>query len=216
MPSPESGRLNLEHARMQGRIIFWRSRSESQRVKAEIVWLYETQRDLSQRLIARMLRVSQPYVARVLKRLLHSGHDIERAIGAEAYEHLRALREARRREHFQAQGAPASLTREAVPFQHDADPPLLADLQSRPVSAQVAAAKAGNAETEYVELGRSTNGEVIELHGSKPPHTLTDDELQSRSPRPVYVPQVTLSARERAELLASGFVYDQCRSFGRR
>src|SRR5215475_6860901 len=45
-------------ARIQGRVRFWRSWSESQRVKAEIVWLQHTKPGLSQRTIARLFHVS--------------------------------------------------------------------------------------------------------------------------------------------------------------
>jgi hypothetical protein len=37
---------------------------------------------------------------------------------------------------------------------------------------------------EYVELGRTTTGEVIEMPGSKPAYALTDNELQSTEQRP--------------------------------
>ena len=84
MPSPQSSRANLDKARTEGHVKFWRSHSESQRVKAEIVWLHETKPGLSQRTIARMFHVSQPYVVRVLKRVLRSGGDIERALGLES------------------------------------------------------------------------------------------------------------------------------------
>src|SRR5208283_3672740 len=109
MPSPESSRRNLEHARRNGRVRVWRPHSESQRIKGDIVWCHETQPDLSQRTIARTFHVSQPYVNKLLKRVRLSSR-IENALGWEAYKHYRERHETQRRAHFQAQGAPASLT----------------------------------------------------------------------------------------------------------
>jgi len=101
MPSPESSRMNLEHARASGRVKIWRPHSESQRIKAGIVLLHETQPNLSQREIARTFRVSQPYVQqKVLKQVLALG--IEKALGPEAYELFRMGLEVKRQEHFQA------------------------------------------------------------------------------------------------------------------
>jgi predicted XRE-type DNA-binding protein len=100
MPSPESSRRNLEHARARGRVRTWRLRSESQRIKAGIVLLHETQPDLSQREIARTFHVSQPYVHDVLKKVREQG--IEKALGVEATGLFRMGMEVRRQEHFEA------------------------------------------------------------------------------------------------------------------
>jgi predicted XRE-type DNA-binding protein len=100
MPSPESSRRNLEHARANGRVRVWRPHSESQRIKARIVLLHETQPDLSQRVIARTFHVSQPYVQKVLKRVRALG--IEKALGEDATELFRAGMEVHRQARFQA------------------------------------------------------------------------------------------------------------------
>jgi hypothetical protein len=195
-------------ARTLGKIIFWRSPSESQRVKADIVWLHETQPELSQRTIARMFHISQPYVARLLKRVRLSGCDIEKALGRESYRRYCDHREAQRREHFEALGGPVSLigesARELRPV-FDAPRPL-------------APTKVETPGTEYVELGRSTNGEVIEIHGSKPASALADGELQQlRNSRPAYVaPASSWVTRFSAKEIAGLYVADQCPSFGRR
>lgn len=184
MPSPESSRRNLEHARRNGRVKFWRTRSESQRIKAEIVVLHQTTAGLSQRVIARTFHVSQPYVAKLLRRVRLLG--FEKALG-EAYEQHRAGMEVKRREHFLAVGGPASLTAESPSYPAPAwafEEPQ----QAQPVSS-VAPEPVKLDDTEYVELVRSTTGEVIEVYGSKPirtapvyvprPHTLTTKEIAS-------------------------------------
>src|SRR5713226_579051 len=144
MPTPESSRRNLEHARSNGQVKFWRTWSESQRIKAEILWLHETQRDLSQRAIARTFQVSQVYVQRVLKRVrLSSG--IEKALGLEAYKHYRDRLEAQRRAHFQAQGGPASLIGEiACQLSPESEPPQ----STEPTAAQARVEALG---VEYVQ-----------------------------------------------------------------
>jgi hypothetical protein len=150
MPSPESNRRNLEDARASGRVIFWRTRGESQRIKGEIVWLHDTKPELSQRAIARTFHVSQPYVAKLLRGVRLLG--VSEALGAESYETYRSLRQTERREHFQNLPAWA---KGAVGVQSPA-----------PTSVAPAATTAG---LEYVELARSTTGEVFELYGSTPP-----------------------------------------------
>jgi hypothetical protein len=198
MPSPEASRRNLEHARNLGRVIYWRSWYESQRVKGDIAWLCHTRRDLSQRAVARMLHVSQPYVARVSKRLRLSA-SIEDALGTEGYCHYRDRMEAERRAHYAAQGAPQSLIGES--------PRESRSLFEEPPS--VAATKSEPPGTVYVELLRTTAGEVVEGYGARP-------SWAPVASSPAYTPQVRLSARERAELLACGAIADQCPSFGRR
>jgi len=100
MPSPESSRRNLELARANGWVKIWRPDSESQRIKAGIVLLHHTNRGLSQRVIARTFRVSQPYVQKLLRRVRVLG--IEKALGPEAYELFRMGLEVKRQQHFQA------------------------------------------------------------------------------------------------------------------
>jgi hypothetical protein len=220
MPSPESNRRNLEHARASGRVIFWRTRGESQRIKGEIVLLHHTKPGLSQRVIARTFHVSQPYVAKLLKRVrLSSG--IEAALGAEAYQHYREGREVERRAHFQAQGGPASLIGDSggnsvqchslawmVPGAIRHVPELASAFDAPHLPAGATGKVDEPAGTEYVELGRSTTGEVVEIHGSKPARTA-----------PVYVPPPRpLTTLEIARLMGTGefSVADQCPSFGRR
>ena len=208
MPSPESSRRNLEHARASGRVKVWRPHSESQRIKADIVWLHETQPEHSQRVIARTFHVSQPYVNKLLKRLRLSSR-IENALGWEAYKHYRERHEAQRREHFKAVGGPASLTAEpSYPestwtFDLGFEEPQ----PSEPISYAAPAAVTEKVDdTEYVELGRSTTGEIIEIYGSKPVRTAA-----------VYVPPPrTLTTREIAAMGTGLSVADQCPSFGRR
>lgn len=100
MPSPESNRRNLEHARRNGRVKVWRPHIESQRIKAGIVLLHDTNPELSQRAIARTFHVSQPRVCDVLKSVRVLG--FEKALGAEAYDLYRAGMEVKRQEQFQA------------------------------------------------------------------------------------------------------------------
>jgi hypothetical protein len=202
MPSPESSRRNLEHAREIGRVKFWRTRSESQRVKAEIALLHHTNAGLSQRVIARTFRVSQPYVQRLLARVRTRG--IEKALGMEAYRHYRKLSDVKRREHFLAVGGPASLTESPWPFNSAGPQPV------EPISCAAPAAAMERvdepARANYVELGRSTTGEIIEMYGSKPARTA-----------PVYVPpQRALTTKEIAAMGPGLSVADQCPSFGRR
>jgi hypothetical protein len=177
MPSPESSRANLEHGRTLGRVIFWRSWHESQRIKAEIVWLHHTKPDLSQRVIARTFHVSQSYVARLLQRVRLRG--IEKALGEEAFEHYRGRMDDSRREHFQAVGGPASLTTpssretERVPVEPQSPAPAswagpglarvghLRELRVQPPRRQPATPKSEDTRAaKYVELARSTSGEV--------------------------------------------------------
>ena len=196
MPSPESSRRNLDKARLLGRVIFWRSRSESQRVKAEIVWLHETKPELSQRVIARTFHVSQPYVARMLKRVRLLG--VEKALGLEASKLYGEYVDSRRRENYD-------------------------DLVSRWSSprpqpeGKVEASE--STEVKYVELIHTRDGQIVQGHDSKPTYALTDSELQQfRQTRPapaVPAPQswvTQFSAKEIAGL----YVADQCPSFGRR
>ncbi len=50
-------------------VIKWRSRGESQRVKAEILQAYFAVPQPSQRAIAQRLHVSQPYVAKLVRKI---------------------------------------------------------------------------------------------------------------------------------------------------
>jgi hypothetical protein len=176
--------MNLERARSTGRVKFWRYRGESQRVKAEIVWLHQMQPQLSQRAIAQRLHCKQPYVARVLKRARLSGCDIEKAIGWEAYEHYKALRDAERTKRHEA------VIAESQHSQGQTTPPPQSDSQGNSVNGD---ARHGSSTdggtipahqkgpTEYVELGRTTTGEVIELRGSAPPYA------QPPAPQPALI-----------------------------
>jgi hypothetical protein len=201
MSSPESSRNNLEHARRLGRVKFWRTRRESQRIKAEIVVMHRNKAELSQRVIARTFHVSQPYVAKLLRRVRVLG--IEKALG-EAYEQYRERMEAKRREHFLAVGGPSSLTAERMSC------PIPAwacevPQQAEPISS-MAPAPVKVDDTQYVELAQSTTGEVIEIYDSKPVRTA-----------PVYTPPSrTLTTREIAAMGPGLSVADQCPSFGRR
>jgi predicted XRE-type DNA-binding protein len=213
MPSPESSRRNLEHARTNGQVKFWRTRGESQHIKAEIVLLYHTNAGLSQRVIARTFHVSQPYVQRLLARVRTRG--IEKALGAEAYEHYRAGMEVKRRKHFQAVGGPASLTAEpsypeltrAFNWAFEEPQPSVPTRYEAPAAAMEKSDEPAG--VKYVELGRSTTGEIIEMHGSKPVRTV-----------PLYAPRPprTLTTKEIAQMMDTGglSVADQCPSFGRR
>src|SRR5215831_11539993 len=152
MPSPESSRRNLNTARIQGRVKFWRSWIESQRTKAELVWLHHTKPALSQRTIARVFHVSQPYVARLLKRVRLSP-SIEEAIGPEAYGHYRECMEAERQAHFQAVGGPASLIGEAPVWARTKGQLYIPE----PSPASTSSACEQPTVTEYVQIGRSTS-----------------------------------------------------------
>jgi len=168
MPSPQSSRANLEHARTLGRVKIWRQRSESQRTKADIVWLHHVNPNLSQQVIGRVLRVSQPYVAKVLRQVRVKG--IRETLGPTGYEHFRERDEAHRRGDT---NNAAFLTQSEVPNQ-------------RPVSTAIAQ---GNAASEYIEILRSPDGQIVEGHGSKPPSAMTDSELrQSLNLDCVYAP----------------------------
>ena len=189
MPSPESSRANLEHARSLGRVKIWRQRSESQRTKADIVWLHHVNPNLSQQVIGRVLRVSQPYVAKVLRRVRVKG--IRGALGPEGYEYFRQCEGAHRRGDNAANFIPPDIAvNTAIP--HDAS-------------------------QGYVEILRSTDGQIVEGYDSKPPSAMTGSELRhSCSPRPAYVPPSSWVKQFTAKEVAGLCVADQCPSFGRR
>ena len=84
MPTPESSCRNLEYARITGRVKFWRKRSESQRLKAEILQAYFAVPRQSQRAVAGRLHCKQPYVAKLFRKIKREG--AEKAVGLEAYE----------------------------------------------------------------------------------------------------------------------------------
>ncbi len=155
MPSPESSRRNLEHARRIGRVKFWRRRPESQRVKAEILQAYFAVPRPSQRAIAQRLRVSQPYVAKLSRKIRREGP--EKAVGPEAYEQYRALRDAELTKRHE--GLVAHWQRS----QGQTTPPSgsSADTSAKPAQQE--------GPTQYVELARTTSGDLFELHGSAPP-----------------------------------------------
>lgn len=138
---------------------FWRSRSESQRVKAEILQAYFAVPRPSQRAVAQSLRVKQPYVNRVIGRIKREGP--EKALGPEAYEQCRALRDAELSVRHEALVAEwqRSLGRTTAPSPQRAE----SHSPAEPKPAQQ------EGPTEYVELVPTTTGEVIELHGSAPP-----------------------------------------------
>jgi hypothetical protein len=159
-------------------------------IKAEIVWLHHTKPDLSQRAIARMFHVSQPYVARLLKRARLSV-GIENAIGLEAYRHYRERIEAQRRAHFQAQGAPASLIGECNACAHELNSAFVEPPQAP--SSSIAAGRDALG-TEYVELGRSTTGEVVEVYGSAP------SWAETAAPALAQKPQASFSQCEHGDL----------------
>ncbi len=135
-------------------MIFWRKRSESQRIKAEIAWLHHTQPELSQRAIAARLHCSQPYVCEVLKSVRQMG--VEEALGPEAYEIYKALRNAELTKRHEA------LVAESQRSRCETTPPR----ESHPADQAEMASQEGP--TEYVELVRTTNDELIELRGSRP------------------------------------------------
>jgi hypothetical protein len=64
-------------------------------------------------------------------------------------------------------------------------------------------------DSEYIELARSTTGEVFELHNSKP------DKPDCNAP--VYVPRLHTLTPKGIVALGPGLnIADQCPSFGRR
>lgn len=75
MPSPEVSRRNLEKARNLGRVKLWRCRDETALIKL-LIWqrCFSSER-LSQRAIGRELRVSQPYVCKVMRKAHTFGLD---------------------------------------------------------------------------------------------------------------------------------------------
>ncbi len=196
MPSPESSRRNLEYARSIGRVKFWRSRGESQRVKAEILQAYFDVPQPSQRAIGQRLHISQPYVTKLIRKIRRDGP--EKALGPEAYRHFTAYRDTELCKRHQSLVAQWQSSLGGTTPLREARPPgnsgSGARTQAKPAQQ--------DGPTEYVELVRSTSGEVIELYGSGP--------LQSTAPRGTLQP--TLSVRERAGL----YVADQLPSFGRR
>lgn len=121
---------------------FWRSHSESQRVKAEILQAYYAVPQPSQRAVAQRLRVSQPYVAKLFSKIRREGP--ERAVGPEAYGLYKKIRDAER------------------PARHEG---LIS--QRRGAVTQVKQAEP-QGPMQYVELARDENGEVIEIYGSRP------------------------------------------------
>jgi len=160
------------------------------------VWCHETQPDLSQRTIARTFHVSQPYVNKLLKRVRLSSR-IENALGWEAYKHYRERHETQRRAHFQAQGAPASLTGDS------GDNPIEAIHVTAPRSRAVILEKVD--ETGVHQFARTTTGEVVEVY---------DSARGCNAPArtgPAYIPP------SRPFMVTKDmYVADQCPSFGRR
>ena len=108
----------------------------------------------SQRVIAQRLRVRQPYVAKLFRKIKREGP--EKAIGPEAYEIYKALRNAELTKRYEA------LVAESQRSRCEMTPPR----ESHPADQAEMARQEGP--TEYVELVRTTTDELIELHGSRP------------------------------------------------
>jgi len=152
MPTPESSCRNLEYARITGRVKFWRKRSESQRLKAEILQAYFAVPRQSQRAVAGRLHCKQPYVAKLFRKIKREG--AEKAVGLEAYEIYKALRDVELTKRHEAliaewqrgQGVPQTESR--LPDETEPIP------QAGP--------------TEYVEWVRTTTGERMPVYGSRP------------------------------------------------
>lgn len=69
MPSAEASRRNLQKARNMGRVLLRRGRDETALIKL-LTWqiCFERSPRPSQRFIARQLRVSQPYICKVMRK----------------------------------------------------------------------------------------------------------------------------------------------------
>jgi hypothetical protein len=174
MPSPESSRSNLEHARSVGHVKFWRSRDESQRVKADILRAYFAVPRPSQRAVAGSLRVSQAYVAKLFRKIRREGR--EKAVGPEADEQYKAFRDVELTNRHEALVAQWQSKRGQTTPPRSPDQAKLEGRQEGP--------------TQYVELGRTTTDEVIELHGSAPTSAHRCDAPQHQH-RPAPAPHPT-------------------------
>jgi len=159
---------------------FWRSRPESQRVKAEILLAYFAVPRPSQRATAARLHCEQPYVCKMFGKIKRQG--AEKALGPEAYEQYKALRDAELSNRHEAlavewqrshgQSTPPNESPSQSNHSSSVDtqakqasqpgPPHLPD-QNKAAQREVP--------TQYVELVRTTTGEVVELHDSAPPST---------------------------------------------
>lgn len=196
MPSPESNRRNLEYARNIGRSKFWRSAGESQRVKAEILQAYFAVPRPSQRAIAQRLHVSQPYVAKLIRKIKRVGPEM--AVGPEAYQHFTALRDAELRQRNQSLAAKwqSSLggTTQPKEWHSQGNSGSGGRTDARPTQVE--------GQTQCVELVRSTSGEIFELYDSSP--------RQPASPRSQILPALTVAQRVGVPVI------DQIPSFGRR
>ena len=234
MPSPESSRTNLENARANGRVRIWRPHSESQRIKGDILWLHETQPELSQRLIARTLHVSQVYVCKLLGRARVLG--IEKALGEEAYERFRAGMEVKRQEHFQAAALTAARS-QGVSIPNPWRNMIAVEESSRAFEEPVrCAARADHSEgtlprgvvmkkvdeTGHVQLfARTTTGELIEVQdsGCNAPARTAPSAPQCPPPL-VHIPLAVVlhveSASRPLMVTKDMCVADQCPSFGHR
>jgi hypothetical protein len=198
-------------------------------VKAGIVLFHHTKAELPQKAIARAYHVSQPYVARLLARVKMLG--VENALGPQAYELYCNGREVARREHFEAVGGPPPLVNENLSYFKSSEligesfaqpqpsipvdwvPPPEDQPEEIPTTwVAPAAAKVDEEpkdDSEYIELARSTTGEVFELHNSKP------DKPDCNAP--VYVPRLHTLTPKGIVALGPGLnIADQCPSFGRR
>jgi hypothetical protein len=171
MSSPESPRSNFESARRiglsTGMVKLWRSASESQVVKALILRAHylETPRP-TQRQMARKFHVSQPYVSNLIQKSQRVG--IEQALGPESYEHFTAYRDAALHERNQSL---ATEWQRAIGTMPRSESPSSDPESSEPEKASAACAQQGPAPDgakQYVECGRSMNGEVVEIQGSAP------------------------------------------------
>jgi hypothetical protein len=168
MSNTESRRGNFLAARQiglsTGRVKLWRSAAESQVVKALVLRAHylETPRP-TQRQMARKFHVSQPYVSNLIRKSQRVG--IEQALGPEGYEHFCAYRDAALRER---NGSLEAEWQRAIGTMPRSESPSSAPESSEPEKISAARTPAPDGATQYVECGRSTNDEVVEIKGSAP------------------------------------------------
>ena len=201
MPSPDSNRRNLENARSTGRVKFWRSHGESQRVKAEILQAYFAVPRPSQRAIAARLHCEQPYVQKIFDKIRREGP--EKALGPEAYEIYKSLRatelsarheslvaeaERARNQSLVAERSHADIQADATDAPGQAKPSVIpAHIVAREallrsgLSHGQAKAEQREGPTEYVELVHTTTGEVVEVYGSRTHQPQTSQPAQQKS-----------------------------------
>jgi len=166
--------------------------------QAEILQAYFAVPQPSQRAVAQRLHCKQPYICKLFRKIRREGP--EKAIGWEAYEHYKALRDAERTKRHDALVAGSQRSQGQTP------PPTEPGSQGNSVSGDArhgSSADAGvkpaqqEGPTEYVELARDTNGNVIEIRDATRPPSAAVRPNDRRLPRSAGIPTYRIWTPER-------------------